>query len=741
MSRRLKKSSIGRFVAVTFETLEPRMLLSRTFTFHGREIPVPSWVPDAQIPVLNAIAPAPRAELVVDDSGGGTMRGDAIPHDAQARPLIGGDAFFADPQYAGIRGQGTGQQPFSIAIIDSGIDLDDPAFGPDLTGPNGVPDGVSDRIVARRNFIANPPNEDVDAYFAAHYHGTLVTSIAAGFQGDLILGMAPAANIIMLKVLDPETNNATSADIAQAVQWVLDNAAQYNIVAVNISISDQGFYTSATSNPTDPADDLSEQYAALAGMQVTVASTASNNYCTNQSALGVAYPGADPNVLSVGATWDETGNYAPDFYGWEGGQNAQGQNVPCALEYASVTDRPVPSSQRHPTVMDVFAPGGYITGASSGTGLKSAGGTSYAAPFVTGAVALAQHLAMQQTGQRLSFTQIASLLRSTGVTVNDNYTGPDIVGNPLNVNNPNGIVPSNQTYKRLNMLALANQIVAPKVSGVKIGSSSGAVQHADYTVPVGSGDQLKTIPVGSPNEIMITFTEAVDVVKGDLSVVGAASGTTYSVTGSTFNYDTNSKTAKWTFASAFPPDQLVVTLDDGVTDFAVNANGLDGEWANPASLAATGSDTFPSGNGTAGGDFIFRITILPGDVTRNNIVDLNDLNTVNNNWLLTPATWIQGDQSGDNLVNQTDKNFVLNNFGRNYTSWPGGGSMMMMSGGGGGESEIGEEAARQALLDYYSFRLANPKSGDPFAGLLGSTVLGNANWWDELLGEGWEQLL
>jgi len=237
--------------------------------------------------------------------------------------------------------------------------------------------------------------------------------------------------------------------------------------------------------------------------------------------------------------------------------------------------------------------------------------------------------------------------------------------------------PSGLTFKRLDVYQMANQLVAPKVSAVKIGSSNAGVGHADYTVPVGSGDQLKTVPVGSPNEIIITFTEAVTVNKNHLSVVGADSGTTYNVNSSTFVNDTATKTAKWTFASPFPADQLVITLDDGVIDTAVTANALDGEWSNPASLSTSGSDTFPSGNGTAGGDFIFRVTILPGDVTRNNVVDINDLNTVVNNQGLTPAVWTQGEMTGDNVVNLSDKNLVNNNFGRNYTSWPGGGQMML----------------------------------------------------------------
>lgn len=239
---------------------------------------------------------------------------------------------------------------------------------------------------------------------------------------------------------------------------------------------------------------------------------------------------------------------------------------------------------------------------------------------------------------------------------------------------------------------------------------------------------------------MITFTEAVDVVKGDLTVVGADSGTTYNVGTSTFNYNSTTKTAKWTFASAFPADQLVITLDDGVTDTAMTANALDGEWSNPAALSTVGSDVFPSGNGTAGGDFIFRVTILPGDVTRNNIVDLNDLNIVVNNQGLATGVWTQGEMTGDNLVNLADKNLVNGNFARNYSTWPGGGMMMMMMMSGGGE-ETGEAAMREALLDLYFARLANPKSDIPYAGLLGSSVLGGESWWNELLADAWERRL
>jgi hypothetical protein len=48
---------------------------------------------------------------------------------------------------------------------------------------------------------------------------------------------------------------------------------------------------------------------------------------------------------------------------------------------------------------------------------------------------------------------------------------------------------------------------APQVTGVTI-SGSGST-HDDYDVPDGSGDQIKTVPVGGADEISITFSEDV----------------------------------------------------------------------------------------------------------------------------------------------------------------------------------------------------------------------------------------
>jgi hypothetical protein len=64
---------------------------------------------------------------------------------------------------------------------------------------------------------------------------------------------------------------------------------------------------------------------------------------------------------------------------------------------------------------------------------------------------------------------------------------------------------------------------------------------------------------------------------------------------------------------------LVLDLSDNVRDAL--GNRLDGEWPN--SFGA-----FPSGDGLPGGDFLFRVNVMPGDVDRDRNVDQTDFRAV-----------------------------------------------------------------------------------------------------------------
>src|SRR5207237_514694 len=104
-------------------------------------------------------------------------------------------------------------------------------------------------------------------------------------------GVAPAANLVALRVTHGN-DGASDGTIAQALQWIIDNAATYSIKVVNISLG-SGAYTSDQTNPT-----LSGDFAQLAKLNIAVFAASGNNAGASS---GIAYPAADPSVIAVGA--------------------------------------------------------------------------------------------------------------------------------------------------------------------------------------------------------------------------------------------------------------------------------------------------------------------------------------------------------------------------------------------------------------------------------------------------------
>ena len=157
---------------------------------------------------------------------------------------------------------------------------------------------------------------------------------------------------------------------------------------------------------------------------------------------------------------------------------------------------------------------------------------------------------------------------------------------------------------------------APRVTNVWVSSGSWTQSFLDelaalgvgdatygYAIPVGSADQLKTLPWFNIDEVAIQFSGDVIVVEGNLGLMGVEV-TQYGYASPGFSYDNVTYVATWTLDQQIDqPDKLLIDLS-GVTDTASNA--LDGEWTNEVS-------TYPSGDGAPGGDFQFRFNVLPGD--------------------------------------------------------------------------------------------------------------------------------
>lgn len=365
------------------------------------ELP-PITTTDSHIPLYSSSEP-----LSVTDSQQTTPQANA------SSSLINLDAFRADSRFAGIDGKG-----FASVILDTGIDLDHPFFGPDNNS-----DGIADRIVYQYDFA----NDDGDAS-DVQGHGSLVSSIVAS-QDSTYTGVAPGADIIHLKVFEDDGDGYFSY-VENALQWVVANAATYNIASVNLSLDDGRNWSTADSHYG-----IGDELAALAAMDIIVVAASGNNFYQFNSVQGVAYPAADPNSLAVGAVWN--------------GDNGGPWNLVAggATDYTTDADRIASFSQRHETLTDVFAPGAQITGAGATGGTQTMLGSSLASPYIAGIAVLAQQLAVQELDRRLTMEEFSSLLASTGVLINDGDDENDNVQN------------TGLNYPRVDMLALVEGIM------------------------------------------------------------------------------------------------------------------------------------------------------------------------------------------------------------------------------------------------------------------------------------------
>ena len=146
------------------------------------------------------------------------------------------------------------------------------------------------RIVYHYDFADNDGNaSDVNG------HGSHVSSIAAG--------IASGANIIHLKVLD-DNGSGNGFNIERALQWVVANAATYNVASVNLSLGSGNINRFVTTS-------FSNEYAALAAQDIVVSVASGNDFSRVNSVQGVnvlsAAPGHSPpgqiaSLLSPNAT-------------------------------------------------------------------------------------------------------------------------------------------------------------------------------------------------------------------------------------------------------------------------------------------------------------------------------------------------------------------------------------------------------------------------------------------------------
>ena len=288
-----------------------------------------------------------------------------------------------------VGGRSWGERNISVAVMDTGIDTDHFGFS---EGDHSNLD-----IANSRNFIDNNRNNITDN----HSHGTHVSGIIGAALGSThsMVGVSPRVNLITLKVMDNEVGD--SSNVLSALNHIseLISVGSLNIKAINLSIG-WGYQNA------DHVNDLlgTAEYIAFRDFEaglgenapviVVAAGNDGNDIGTpfsgtlSDTGMSVTRYLTAPasfiglkNLIVVGSVNRFDGNEYPasDFSNWSG-------------EYVHMA---APGERILSTVL-----GRYDT--------KS--GTSMAAPFVSGAVAL---LASKPANAELSGEELRRILFHT----------------------------------------------------------------------------------------------------------------------------------------------------------------------------------------------------------------------------------------------------------------------------------------------------------------------------------------
>ncbi|HHR85754.1 MAG TPA: peptidase S8, partial [Candidatus Acetothermia bacterium] len=269
----------------------------------------------------------------------------------------------------------TGSQDVVVAVIDAGIDTTAPQLqGKIWTNPqeilgNGIDDDHNGYVDDGHGWDFRDNDNSSLSGSKIHWHGTFVAGIIAAQPGkDKAAGVAPGVRIMDLRLLDSK-NLFYGSDwkkYAAAIDYAVDNGADI----INMSIYSNG----------RPPLVLEQALKRAVNRGVIVVGIAGNDGKSQ-----VSYPGKYPSVLAVSAT--DRSDHLASFSNY-------GSDVAVAAPGEKVTS--------------VF-PGGYA-GTSSGT--------SFAAPHVSGTLAL-----ILSSHPGISSAQAIALLEGTSIDLGN--TGAD----------------------------------------------------------------------------------------------------------------------------------------------------------------------------------------------------------------------------------------------------------------------------------------------------------------------------
>jgi len=279
-----------------------------------------------------------------------------------SRPLINADQAHSQ----GFTGSGR-----IVAVLDSGIDSDHP----DLAGA----------LVDEHCFSYNPdggrcPNGSSEQAGLGsaeddHGHGTHVTGIITGDGITAPLGIAPDAKIVAVKVLDSNNSFYSSSDIVAALDWVLNNRPDVDVV--NMSLYTYAVFDDVCDDYYAWTMNLASAINNLRDIGILCVAIAGNDHLIGQ----ITAPGCISSCMAIGAT--DKDDFAASFSN---------------------------SSE----LVDMFAPGVSIISTAMGGGSRSMTGTSMATPHVIAAAVI-----LKQKKSNLQPSELESALKTSPVYITD----------------------------------------------------------------------------------------------------------------------------------------------------------------------------------------------------------------------------------------------------------------------------------------------------------------------------------
>lgn len=351
------------------------------------------------------------------------------------------------------------KQSVVVAVIDTGLDYFHPDFdrqanlwrntdetenGRDDDGNGFVDDLIGWNFVDRNN---NPWDRTG--------HGTHAAGIiaAATGNGEGVAGMNPMVKIMPLKVLN-FLGRGNSSGIAEAIFYAVDNGAQ----VINLSLG--GEYITR-------AEQMAVQYAVDRNVIVVVAS---GNTASDTSNYGFAKL---DTVITVAAT--DPNDKRATFSNWGQDVNLSAPGLDVLSLRARRTDFvEISGAENHTPGVDFVGPENKYYRAS---------GTSFAAPFVSGAASL-----LLSANPKLTAAQVTRMLLMSAKDIEvvgwDQLTGYG----RLDVAAAMNADPDYETRVRVSTIAPA------QVDGAVVVQVSGAADSTDFrkaTVELGFGAEPK----------------------------------------------------------------------------------------------------------------------------------------------------------------------------------------------------------------------------------------------------------